>query len=443
MKKIYLFVMLVLIAASVNAQATRIDEWLGCNARDAIIRECWNGDQVAFIQQEGRNYFVLHKEASGQLVFASAPKNVRVTDFELRKGTVYFCGVAYEGEVRKAMIGRFDVAPLFSGSGDYNFCLLPPSVSEGTLNYGLVEPQRIALFLAEDGFVHVAGVGRMHTDQPDERSTVFDVYYDESLNWHYKMLYNKDNWDEFLDVAATADHVVVAGRSLTDSVVTYHVYHQTPSFLDWGVAGSAHISYRLEGERSANGKVFVSAMDANKFALSYQNGSDVRIAHLSISYPVLASNIISLSSIANPDVPMQYALHDMRYAKDAKSVGLLLNGEGRNLSSKYYHVDLVAASATRIDMAGSWLAALDNDGSVGFHMLGISSAYAATPLKYFSVDYTLPISTCLPSLPINVTPIQYKQKIGHYSEPLLPDKETSNRYTSPILQFEMVDLICR
>lgn len=240
MKKVCLFVMSVLLAALVNAQATRIDDWLGCHASEAIIRDCKyvdleassRGGQVAFIQHEGRSYFVLHKEASSQLLFAKAPMDVRVTDFELRKGTAYFCGVAYDGEVRKAMIGRFDVRALFSGSGDYNYCLLPPSVNDGALNYGLEDPQRIALFSPGDGFIHVAGVGRMHTDQPDERSTVFDVYYDESSAWHYKMLYNKDNWDEYLDVAATTDHVVVAGRSLSDKEKTFYLDYQGHSFLN-------------------------------------------------------------------------------------------------------------------------------------------------------------------------------------------------------------------
>lgn len=233
--------MSVLLAASVNAQAARIDDWLGCHATEAIIRDCkyvdqealsLNEGQVAFVQHEGRSYFVLHKEASGQLLFAEAPMDVRVTDFELRKGTAYFCGAAYDGEVHKAMIGRFDVGALFFGSGDYNYCLLPPSVNDGALNYGLEDPRRIALFLPGDGFVHIAGVGRMHTDQPDERSTVFDVYYDESSAWHYKLLYNKDNKDEFLDVAATADHVVVAGRSLSDEENTFYLDYQGCSFLD-------------------------------------------------------------------------------------------------------------------------------------------------------------------------------------------------------------------
>ena len=247
--------MSVLLAASVNAQAARIDDWLGCHATEAIIRDYKNGDNVAFIQNEDHSYFVLHNAASGQLLYALAPMDVKVTDFELRKGTAYFCGEAYDGEVHKAMIGRFDVESLFSGSGDYNYCLLPPSVNDGALNYGLEVPQRIALFKSGDGVIHVAGVGRMHTDQPDERSTVFDVYYDGSSAWHYKMLYNKDNKDEFLDVAATLDHVVVAGRSLSDEENTFYLDYQGCSFLDPEALESTPTSISHSTENPVGGYV--------------------------------------------------------------------------------------------------------------------------------------------------------------------------------------------
>lgn len=92
----------------------------------SIIKDWQNQKQIAYIESSAHGFMIVDLNNTN-LLLADLPNSIEVTDFEIYKQWVFFCGRNAASNV--GIIGYFDINDLFYGGGSYQYFDLYSSTS--------------------------------------------------------------------------------------------------------------------------------------------------------------------------------------------------------------------------------------------------------------------------------------------------------------------------
>ncbi|MCR5444949.1 MAG: hypothetical protein K6E96_04595 [Bacteroidales bacterium] len=315
MKKNCLFALLLFASISSFCQE-EIWYMYGANSDNSILREVQVGEWLCFNVVPTFSVVNYINEASYSNVPYIYLWNVKVFDFEIKSGWVYFCGEYLGGENPCAVLGKFQLSS-FPSTTVYIY-KLPALRCLNKLEMYAISGHRYALMIGEaengddyfvSGFVY-GGVG--------------PCVFSYSLADDYSV-------DVLDDIAITDKYVVVSGRKTSENK-GYLYYFYLP--------------------------VYIGAMYATNTQYGYLNNNQylnpIRILHCEQDWIVTASNDVDYYDVTAFDsthfeysvrVPRQYTtfIKDLAYNRTSKELELLAsypqNSQSGNCSSYIIHLD--------------------------------------------------------------------------------------------------------
>lgn len=211
MKRIVLIFFLLVATLATHAQVQEFQ--IGAQS-NSIVRSVM-GDSVLIYTEVSPTeaYFLLYVDGNTTAqAFQLLPgEYVQVRDVRIHDGKyAYFCGTKLAGSL--AVVGRFDINDVFSGTGSVEWGIFQWVPYSSTLF--VTDMTRLDLFEYQDT-VRMAMVGKTVYDWgvPLQGTTVASAWFDGS-NWQLNM--ELDNPDEKVNVAA----VCIYGKPLVFRVKT-------------------------------------------------------------------------------------------------------------------------------------------------------------------------------------------------------------------------------
>jgi len=196
MKRI-LFIIIVLVAsATLQAQ---VREFQISAQSNSIIRTVDDAHVLIYTQSSiDSGFFIYYKKGDNTALAFRVPTKWEIHDVRIHKGVeAYFCGTTGNG-----LIGMFNIASVFSGTGSVNYTVCGWTEREYVLPIDL---KRLDLF-EYGGQVHMAMTGSSLWFNPTmlPNTTVMSAYLNGG-NWHYCCYCNKDQYVAFTDIVYNDD----------------------------------------------------------------------------------------------------------------------------------------------------------------------------------------------------------------------------------------------
>ena len=215
MKRIVLIFFLLVATLATHAQVREFQ--IGAQG-NSIVRSVGKDSVLVYTEVSPTEaYFLLYKDGDimAQAFQLLPGEYVQVRDVRIHDGkTVYFCGTRGGGflSIPYAVVGRFDIDDVFSGTGSVEWGIFQWVPYSSTLF--VTDMTRLDLFEYQDT-VRMAMVGKTVYDWevPLQGTTVASAWFDGS-NWQLNM--ELDNPDEKVNVAA----VRIYGKPLVFNVKT-------------------------------------------------------------------------------------------------------------------------------------------------------------------------------------------------------------------------------
>ena len=287
-----------------------------CTPKGPIVR---NIDDRYSVHYVGDNLveFILVDNGSGYVKTLSLPSGVRVNDFEIYQGKLFFCGENTASSV--GVVGQFEIFPAFFGGAAIDYAEVWSFYFSGPVN-DMISCKRLALY--DDG-VHVnllvVGDGEFKPNNillPYPGSAMLAVYNDGLGTWHAMRDYNKDLRYQYTDIACDGNHVVVAAVDANNEVCLFPCVANY-AFVDHSNHVTQNTLYAT-GQYTEDGDVLLSTstspftaafMRQNKPQVSFV---DFSIAQLIATTPL--SVVQSLVSSTTNYVSHSWHLYDLRFS---------------------------------------------------------------------------------------------------------------------------------
>ncbi|MBR3725564.1 MAG: hypothetical protein IKN11_09290 [Bacteroidales bacterium] len=179
----------------------------------SLVQDWRTGNAIGYMEDPtGDGYFFL--KGNGILVTRAAfPSGITVNDFRINNDSVFFCGV--DNTSSHGIVGFFDIASLFAGTGSFNYSTLNTSVSTPTSLHFDPYPKRMDLFTF-GGSTHIAFVGDMlitnSSSGTTATSTIGCAYWD-GTNWNMDFHINSVGNLKYTDIAASCSYVAAVATN--------------------------------------------------------------------------------------------------------------------------------------------------------------------------------------------------------------------------------------
>lgn len=291
MKKNILLIISMLVCATTSM--AQVQEFNISAQNNSIIRSV-KGDSVLVYTEEspGNGYFLLYRDGdpTAQAFQLLPGYNVQVRDVRIHDGkTAYFCGTMNPGLYNYAVVGQFNIADVFSGTGTVQWDMFH-WMSNLLLASDLT---RLDLFECHDT-VCMAMTGKSYYDMSwmMPSTTVASAWFD-GTHWYKYAHLNKLEKMRFTDVASVDRMILAVGTSEYDTGGFVKPFRKTPDFPMHPVSTNTTtgLSYR-----SPVGEVLVDHVSRDSVVIAHfdkASGMNV-VLHL-----------FTLNSAGVPQVPIK------------------------------------------------------------------------------------------------------------------------------------------
>ena len=331
----------LLAAAAVSAQDA-LYETQGLPAGTSIIREYAPGVDIVYLDN-GRPVFLYVDRMGSMVLEVPVPGLVSVSDMEINKDTLYFCG-NYNGD---PAVGYFDVNDMFFGSSTVEFAqvLYTPVVSNGNGTfYGALTLTKLEVY-RDGNFVHVLVVMDVEFGTPyaDDYTGLIDARYD-GTQWIAEIISETTGVFFFDDVAVTGNYVIVIGdkHGATGDYSTFWFLPSSNFITPLTIPDSLSIYYSPDVDYFPISKPLIEHIDADMYATaawgSFEGDTGVVVT--------IYDNIYTMNTRwFVPDITESMAFAELKYNPADNTLYLVPDAAKSRLTDMVYSFDLSAVEA--------------------------------------------------------------------------------------------------
>ena len=351
------------------------------NSSNSTIREWQNGQSVGYaVDANGNHYFILITANSSTVATALLPTNLKITDFRILNGMMYFCGV--ENYRYPGIVGFCNLSDLFSGTDGIWYGHLHDSIGSGAY---VTHPRRMDIYTT-GGNVHVAFVGEMYDPTPNTpfptRSTAGSVTYN-GTDWVGEFCSNVGFAMDYTDVATSGPYAVVAAKKPGSYIYYAHVLNALPNLMSNQLLPG--YVFKIPGNTPL-GDILVESLSDQDYAMAYHFGgalvgTEIQVIQVdAIAQQVSVQNTINMphgtaslysSSWSMKQMCYDIATHQLLLLQDACDVVL------PSIESSVYKFDMANLSlgtAARSCITGTSLDKLEAKANGGYLTIGGNAA---------------------------------------------------------------------
>ena len=241
-KIIHLFPLILLLSISATASAqTGLIEQMPIKILDSSIVRDWTESRCILYYKNyhtNKSYFCVEDISTHTILTAELPSfaNIDITDFRVRKDSVFFCGTFnLSPSQHGALVGFFDINRVFfsSPTDQIHYGLFPFIDTANATVFELLRPQRMDV-IPFRGVTHIVLVGTTyHATRADTSTTLCDVFFDNSTGtWTANQYVNGSPGIVFTDVASSGSFVAVAAKKNVSTEYFTGVYLPSANILN-------------------------------------------------------------------------------------------------------------------------------------------------------------------------------------------------------------------
>ncbi len=197
---------LLLFGTGLSAQtwltSDRIRTFDEVKVLNSIIRDIDGENRLVLDEGYGSSYFIKVDDTNGYVPALGLPEDIRVRDFTIHEGTVYFCGYK--------VVTFHDTVPVFGWFGLEGFPSVSVSCATPIFHKSF---ERMGLYTIPEGEgqLHFALVARRH----DNKFTLVDACITPDNKFRYHYMENPEELTSHYidDLVVTDNYVVVSSRT--------------------------------------------------------------------------------------------------------------------------------------------------------------------------------------------------------------------------------------
>ena len=386
-KNAILFCLLCLIGTSTALAQSVVCKTPNTVCDTTIVRH-WRGSEyiVYTAHSSGTRTVAYHNHATGNIISAPVPSYVTINDFRIANDSVFAGGSVNTG-IKRGLLACFAINDLLAGNFYYHSLVWYPDSTHIVLGITQIEDvTRLALYRYGAG-TRIAYIAYNTTNPIDPaapypyRVGFGDAAFVNGTSWdicHYHL--NKDGIEEYTDICATENKIVIAARTNDSNRVKFQVFKKVRDYTNLSpiIYSNRYGCY----DHQTLGKVMVAPLAGNLVSLAYHyydtisKGLAIKTIDVSGSTPVIVASIKSPETATNT-----WHMNDMRYDSYTDHL-LILNYIDDPFMAAQSYVFQIGAPATLVGPYSvrhcpypKVLHALDNCTPMGF----IASGTDANP----------------------------------------------------------------
>ena len=275
-KIIHLFPLILLLSISATASAqTGLIEQMPIKILDSSIVRDWTESRCILYYKNyhtNKSYFCVEDISTHTILTAELPSfaNIDITDFRVRKDSVFFCGTFnLSPSQHGALVGFFDINRVFfsSPTDQIHYGLFPFIDTANATVFELLRPQRMDV-IPFRGVTHIVLVGTTyHATRADTSTTLCDVFFDNSTGtWTANQYVNGSPGIVFTDVASSGSFVAVAAKKNVSTEYFTGVYLPSANILNTPLYPG--ILYKMGGNKPLD-DVLIESIGLERFVLAH------------------------------------------------------------------------------------------------------------------------------------------------------------------------------
>lgn len=260
-KLVLLLASLLMPIISLMAQTEIYEVTNIATPKASIIKDWQNQKQIAYIESSAHGFMIVDLNNTN-LLLADLPNSIEVSDFEIYKQWVFFCGRNTSSNV--GMFGYFDINDLFYGGGSYHYFDLNSSSS-----YPLLRTLKMDLFPVSDG-IHLILAGETYcsTCQVLNVRSFVDVPFKLSTmipSGSIKGITELSGIEYYDDVVITDNYVVSIGHKHQSEGIYFRLFNK-PTTIATDIFSVSTLWHNIHAEYYATELVLGTHLFGDVFA---------------------------------------------------------------------------------------------------------------------------------------------------------------------------------